>query len=118
MLEHLEDIIEPLGSSEGDTPGEAEDGSEEQQQQQEVSSDQSDESTTQSDGTLGDTRDTRYGDVQYSRTSCAVVAAGSVIHAMTGENIPEGVLIDAAKTNGLYHNGTLPENFGKTFRCL
>lgn len=65
------------------------------------------------DGIIGDPADSQYGDVQWSRTSCAVVAAGGVIHAMTGVDYPESVLVAVAKTHGLYEDGTIPENFGK-----
>ena len=66
-----------------------------------------------SDGVIGDPTDSQYGDVQWSNTSCAVVAAGGVIHAMTGIDYPESVLIAEAKAQGLYDAGTIPENFGK-----
>ena len=65
------------------------------------------------DGIIGDPGDTRFGEAQNSPTSCAVVAAGGVIHAMKGLDIPETELEDIAKARGLYDGGTLPENFGK-----
>lgn len=66
-----------------------------------------------SDVVMGDPTDSQYGDVQWSSTSCAVVAAGGVIHAMTGIDYPESVLVEKATAHGLYDAGTIPENFGK-----
>ena len=63
------------------------------------------------DGVIGDPI-SEY-DVQWGQTSCAVVGACSVIHAMTGVDIPASVLVAEATAHDLYDNGTIPENFGK-----
>lgn len=65
------------------------------------------------DSVIGDPADSQYGDVQWGSTSCAVVAAGGVIHAMTGFDYSESLLVAKAQTQGLYDDGTIPENFGK-----
>ena len=67
------------------------------------------------DGTIGDPSDKEFGRAQESQTSCAVIAAGSVIEAMTGNYHSEGDLIAEAEANSLYVEGvgTIPENFGK-----
>ena len=65
------------------------------------------------DGQIGREADREYGRVQGYPTSCAVVAAGSVIEAMTGIYYPEIELIRMAKAHGLYDEGTTFENFGK-----
>ena len=70
-------------------------------------------SVKEPDGIIGDPSDTRFGKPQESPTSCAVVAAGGVIHAMKGIAIPEHQLEAEAEAHGLYSGGTLPENFGK-----
>ena len=67
------------------------------------------------DGEIGRSADSEFGRTQKSDTSCAVVAAGSVIHAMTGNYHSETELTRIAEAYGLYRegSGTIPENFGK-----
>ena len=63
--------------------------------------------------TIGDAGDSIYWQKQEREDTCALVAAGSIIAAMTEQVIPEEELVQEATARGYFYNGTAPEDVGK-----